>query len=90
MRILLDNDGYVAQWVEQDDMGCMSDNDIIVATPEDFDFAKFREECKYYKLVDGVLVKDENRVIPEPEKPWPEVEDRVTTDDVVNTLLGVM
>ena len=68
MRILLDNDGYVEQWMEKDDMGCMSDNDIVIATPENFDFSAFREECRYYKVVDGVLVKDESRVIPEREK----------------------
>lgn len=90
MRILLDNDGYVSKWVENDDAGCMSDNDIVIETPAGFDFDAFREDFKYYMVVDGVLVKDETRVIPEPEKPWPEDEDRVTTDDVVNTLLGVM
>ena len=68
MRILLDNDGYVSQWIEKDDVGYMSDNDIVIATPEGFDFSAFRGECRYYKVVDGVLVKDETRVIPEREK----------------------
>jgi len=68
MRILLDNEGYVSQWTEKDDVGCMSDNDIIITTPKDFDFSAFREDFRYYKVVDGVLVKDENRVLPEREK----------------------
>ena len=66
MRIVLDNEGYVRQWMQKDDAGWMTDNDI--PTPEDFDFATFRKECKLYKVVDGALVKDENRVIPEREK----------------------
>lgn len=89
MRILLDNDGYVSQWMAQDNMGYMSDDDIVIATPDDFDFEAFRGEYKYYKLVEGVLVKDENRVLPEPENPWPVPEDYATTDAVVNALLGV-
>ena len=68
MRILLDSDGYVSQWMEKDDVGCMSDNDIVIATPEDIDFTAFRNEYNYYTIKDGVLVKDENRVIPEREK----------------------
>ena len=69
MRILLDNEGYVSKWMEKDDAGCLSDNDFVIATPEGFDFATFREDSRYYKGVDGVLVKDENRVIPEREQP---------------------
>ena len=68
MRILLDNEGYVAQWMAQDTVGYMSDNDIVIATPDGFDFSAFRGEYRYYKIVDGALVKDENRVIPEREK----------------------
>ena len=89
MRILLDNDGYVSQWMERDDTGSMSENDIVIAAPENFDFSTFREEYRYYKLVDGVLVKDENRVIPERENTRPETEKRETADDVLNALLGV-
>jgi len=68
MRILLDNEGYVSQWTTKDDAGCMSDNDIVIVTPEGFDLYAFREEFRHYKIVDGVLVKDENRVLPEREK----------------------
>ena len=89
MRLLLDNDGYVSQWVEKDDAGYMSDNDIVIPTPEGFDFTAFREDYRYYHLVDGVLVKDENRVLPEPDYPWVKPEDYATTDAVVNALLGV-
>lgn len=68
MRILLDNEGYVSQWMEEDEMGRLSDNDIVIATPEDLDFTVFYKEFRLYKVVDGALVKDENRVIPEREK----------------------
>lgn len=68
MRILLDNDGYIRQWMEKDNVGWMSDNDIIIPTPEDLDFTTFCKEFKLYKVVDGALVKDETRVIPEREK----------------------
>ena len=68
MRILLDSDGYVSQWMEKDDVGRMSDNDIVIATPEDIDFTTFRKEYQYYKVDNGALVKDKNRVIPEREK----------------------
>lgn len=69
MRILLDNEGYVSQWVENESAGRMTDSDIVIPTPEGFDFIAFRNDYKYYKLVGDVLVKDENRVIPEPERP---------------------
>lgn len=64
MRILLDNDGYVKSWILEDDMGTMSDNDIIVETPEFDDIRQFRKEAKLYHIVDGKLVKDENREMP--------------------------
>lgn len=69
MRILLDNDGYVSQWVENEDAGRMTDNDIVISTPEGFDFSAFRKDFRYYKVVGDVLVKDENRAIPEREQP---------------------
>ena len=69
MRIFLDNDGYVSRWTEKDDAGYMSENDIVVAAPAGLDFSVFRNEYKYYKLVDGVLVKDESRELPQVEFP---------------------
>lgn len=68
MRIVLDNEGYVRQWMQKDDAGWMTDNDIIIPTPEYLDFVTFRKEFKLYKVVDGALVKDENRIVPEREK----------------------
>lgn len=68
MRILLDNEGYVSQWMQKDDIGQMGENDIVITTPEGFDFSAFREDFRYYHLVDGVLKKNKKRIIPEREK----------------------
>lgn len=61
MRILLDNAGYLKGWMLEDDCGKLSDNDIVIETPQIDDIRQFRREASLYHLVDGKLVKDENR-----------------------------
>lgn len=68
MRVLLDNEGYIKSWMLEDNMGTMSDNDIIVETPEFDDIRQFRRESHLYHIIDGKLVKDENKIEPKPER----------------------
>jgi hypothetical protein len=64
MRILLDNAGYLKGWMLEDDCGKLSDNDIVIETPKFDDIRQFLREASLYHLVDGKLVKDENKEMP--------------------------
>ena len=61
MRILLDNAGYLKGWMLEDDLGKLSDNDIVIETPKFDDIHMFRKESHLYRLVDGKLVRDDDR-----------------------------
>lgn len=62
MRIVLDNNGYLSQWMLGDDGGKINhENEQIISDIEDLDISTFRKEFHLYHLVDGKLVKDENR-----------------------------
>lgn len=63
MQILLDNNGYVKEWVLDETQGQMGHADaLIVPNIPDLDVEKFYKEFKSYKLEDGKLVKDSNRM----------------------------
>lgn len=61
MRILLNEDGYLDQWVLDETKCQMSDSDIVVDTPENLDIKTFYKEFHLYHLEDGKLVKDKDR-----------------------------
>ena len=62
MRVVFDKDGYVDQWIMDDNSGSIPDeNERIINTPDDLDVLDFVQKFKHYHLVDSKLVKDENR-----------------------------
>jgi len=62
MRIVLDNDGYLSKWILNDNFGIIPDEkEQIVPNIENLDIHTFYKEYRLYHLVDGKLVKDENR-----------------------------
>ena len=62
MRVVFDKDGYVDQWAITDGLGFIPDeNEQVIPTPADLDVYAFYDEFRFYHMVDGQLVKDENR-----------------------------
>ena len=61
MRVLLDNDGYVKYFIWEDNGGMMTEEDIVIDAPENVEDVQFCEEYFKYHIVDGKLVKDDNR-----------------------------
>ena len=63
MQVLLDNNGYVKEWILDETRARMGHADaLIVPTPSNLDVNQFRKEFKSYKLENGELVKDTNRL----------------------------
>ena len=62
MRAIFNNDGYLESWVLEDDRGSFeNDKEVVLPNIENLDVDKFYNEYHLYHLVDGRLVKDENR-----------------------------
>lgn len=62
MRAIFDKDGYLQSWIIGENMGRFDDDrEVILPDPEGLDVEAFRKESHLYRLVDGKLVKDENR-----------------------------
>ena len=62
MRAIFNNDGYLESWIFEDDKGCFnSEKEVMFPNIENLDIDKFYNEYHLYHLVDGKLVKDENR-----------------------------
>lgn len=66
MRVVFDKNGYLDKWIMNDDGGVIPDeNEQVIPTPKDIDISTFYEEYYKYHLVDGELVKDEARKLPD-------------------------
>lgn len=62
MRAIFDKEGYLKSWILRDDMGHLdADQEVVLPNPEGLDIETFCNESHLYRLVDGKLVKDENR-----------------------------
>lgn len=62
MRAIFNNDGYLESWVLEDNRGSFeNDKEVVLPNIENLDIDKFYNEYHLYHLVDGKLVKDENR-----------------------------
>ncbi len=62
MRVVFDNEGYLKEWILKDDCGFISnEKEQVIPTPENLDISTFYNEYHLYHLVNGNLVKDENR-----------------------------
>lgn len=62
MRIVFDKEGYVSQFIMNNEGGFIpNENEQIIQTPDDLDVSDFIRKHRHYHLVDGKLVKDENR-----------------------------
>ena len=91
MRVYFDKEGYVKGCMSSDDenSGFMTENDIIVPIPAGMTFRQFAAEAHLYHMVDGVLVKDEGRVIEKPI-PKPTAEERlVALESALLEMMGV-
>ena len=89
MRVYFDKDGYVAGCMNSNgENGCfMTENDITVPQPQGITFREFAAESHLYYMVDGVLVKDEERAAQlEKEKPIP----KPTTEERLAALEAAM
>jgi hypothetical protein len=63
MQVLLDNNGYVKEWILDETHVQMGHaNALTIPTPSNLDVNQFRKEYKSYKLENGELVKDTNRL----------------------------
>lgn len=63
MQVLLDNNGYIKEWVlDETQIELGHAGAITIATPSDLDVEEFYKEFKSYKLADGKIVKDSKRL----------------------------
>ena len=63
MQVLLDNNGYIKEWVLDESQGEMGHADAVtIPTPSDIDVELFYKEFRSYKIIDGVLTKDDTRL----------------------------
>jgi hypothetical protein len=63
MQILLDNNGYIKEWVLDETQIELGHADAItIDTPSDLNIECFYKEFKSYKIIDGVLTKDDTRL----------------------------
>lgn len=59
MKILLDSNGYVEQWIWEDDsVGSISESEITVEKPKGLSIEYWMKNFKKYKYIDGALIFD--------------------------------